>query len=59
MGSVRITQAAADAHYADLLAATGATPRDDARRIAPRDSRRVTRRARTRLYAWRLRVARA
>ncbi|HLN75569.1 MAG TPA: hypothetical protein VK204_00910 [Nocardioidaceae bacterium] len=59
MGSVRITQAAADAHYADLLAATGATPRDDARRTARRDSRRATRQARTRLYGWRFRVARA
>ena len=59
MGSVRITQAAAEAHYADLLSATGATPRDEARRIARRDSRRAARQARARLYAWRLRVARA
>ena len=59
MGSVRITQAAADAFYADLLAATGATPRDDTRRTARRHPRRATRQARTRLYAWRLRVARA
>jgi hypothetical protein len=64
---VRITQAQADAHHRDLLAAIGATAPDTERWIARREThrearrerRREARRRRARTSAWRRRPAQA
>jgi hypothetical protein len=54
---VRITQAQADAHYQDLLAAIGARTPDTERWIDRRAKRREPRQRRA--YAWRRRLAQA
>lgn len=55
---VRITQAQADEHYADLRAAIGGAPKDPAQWFARRDQRREARQ-RTRAAAWWRRLAQA